>query len=269
MSIEYKLPAVFNSSVANGASNVSSNGSYFEVNLEQPMVIPREAKNVYLTVQAATVWWTVYNVTSANNAIRVIYFDGFITVDQTFTIEQGLYDLEHLNSELSRELFNNNFPADLFLLQPDQTNGTVIIQFNYTGAQVDLTIANNFASLIGFNQRLVPAAQTTTAPQYERSDNQAAFNSIDYFLIHSDLVSRGLRVNNVYNQAIAQVLIDTPPGSQIVSRPDNPPEIPAQELAGEERKILRFWLTDQDNNRVNTQGETFSLRLVIHYTMKA
>jgi hypothetical protein len=114
----------------------------------------------------------------------------------------------------------------------------------------------------------VPAIQTTGV-QYERSDQVASFNPVEFFLLHSSLVSTGLRINNVYNNTIAQVLIDVPPGSQIVSAPFNIPEIPAPELAGSDRKNIRFWLTDNNNNLVNTRSEFFSLRLIIHYSLKS
>jgi hypothetical protein len=98
------------------------------------------------------------------------------------------------------------------------------------------------------------------------SDNVAALNQIDYFLIHSDLVSRGVRINNTYNQTIAQVLITATPGSQIVSTPFNPPHSQAPELIGAKRSRISFWLTDQSNNLVNTNNENWSARLVVRYS---
>ena len=266
--IEYKLPFIFNSSPDSGASNISLDGSSFEVNLDRPIVIPRHAKNCYITVQNATAWWNIYNIVAGiNDQIDVEYFDGFITVQQVLTIEAGLYDLDHLEEELKRELLANGYPSDLFVLIPDQATQKSVIQFNYSGVRLDMTIARNFAAILGFNQRLVPPI-LTTGIQYEKSDNIANFNTIDYLLIHSDLVSRGIRINNQYRNVIAQLLIDVAPGSQIVSTPFNVPSIPANELIGEKRKNIRIYLTDQNSNPVNTQGELFSCRLVIHYSLK-
>lgn len=189
-------------------------------------------------------------------------------MDQTLTIEPGLYDLDHLAAEIQRELLAAGFPEDLFTLVPDQATQKSVIQFNYSGTQLDLSIARNFASILGFNERLVPLAGQTTGVQYEKSDNIANFNTIDYLLIHSDLVSRGIRINDQYRNVIAQLLIDVAPGSQIVSRPFNPPEIPANELIGEKRKNIRIYLTDQNSVPVDTQGEIFSYRLIVHYSLK-
>lgn len=41
------------------------------------------------------------------------------------------------------------------------------------------------------------------------------------------------------------------------------------ELVGNKKNIINVWLTDQDNNRVDTAGEDYSMRLVIYYLMKS
>lgn len=267
--IEYKLPFIFSSSEAAGATNLNSNKSSFEVNLERPIIIPRESKNCYITVQNATAWWNVFNIQAGvNDQLAVEYFDGVLTVNHTLTLDPGLYDLDHLNTEIERELVGVLLPGNLFFFTPDQATQKVVIQFNYTGVQLDFSAVRNFSILLGFDERLVPlGGQTTTAPQYEKGDNIAEFNTVNYLLIHSDLVSRGIRVNDIYNNTIAQILIDQPPGSQLIETPFNPPEIPANELIGEKRRNLRFWITDDNYNDIDTQGEIFSVRLIIHYSL--
>jgi len=266
--IEFKIPYIFNSSAESGAKNISSDGSTFEVELEQPIIIPRDAINCYIKCQNATCWYVFYNIDETNNRIRFTYDDGITIEDETLTIDPGLYDVDHLNAEITRKLSETNMPNDLILLIPSTADQKIVIQFNFTGVQIDLTISNSIREILGFDSRLVPLAPTVSSEQYEKGDRIAEFNNLDYVLLHSDLVSRGIRVNNTYDQTIAQILIDVPAGSQIISAPFNPPEIPSNELIGEKRKTIRFYLTDQDNNFLNTRNETFSCRLVIHYTMK-
>ena len=267
--IEYKLPFIFSSSVNSGAVNISADGSSFEILLDRPLIVPREAKNCYITVQNATAWWNIYNIQlGINDEIDIEYFDGVLTVNFTAVMEPGLYDLDHLTAELGRQFLLNSVPQDLFVLVPDQASQKSVIQFNYSGIQLDFTSGQTFRSLLGFDSRLVPLGGQTTGVQFEKSDIIASFNQIDYLLIHSDLVSRGIQINNTYTNTIAQLLINVAPGSQIVSNPFNPPEIPANELIAEKRKGIRFWLTDQDNNLVDTQGELFSCRLIIHYSLQ-
>lgn len=266
--IEYKLPLLFSSDPASGAENVSPTGGSFSVTLETPLSIPREAHNCYVTCQEASAWWTMFNVVfDVNDQIEVTYDDGGGPATVILTIDPGLYDLDHLSAEVSRELHAATFPDDLFVFVPDTSTGKTVIQFNYALTRIDFTSARNFANLLGFDERLVPLAAVTTGVQYEKGDNIANFNSINYLTITSDIVSRGLATNGKYFGVIAQVLINVPPGSQILSTPFNPPEIPTPELIGESRKRVSFRLTDQNNNQVNTQGEFFTARLVIHYSI--
>lgn len=272
--VEFKLPFIFSSSTASGALNVSPEGSSFGILFDRPLVIPRHAHNCYITVQNATCWWNFFNIfENVNDQIRVYYDDGIIIKDQVLTIDPGLYDLDHLEAEISRLLLAAVFPQDLFVLLPDEATQKIIIQYNYTKTQINFTDAGsprNFRDILGFNDRLVPLI-LNPGPQiltYEKSDNVAQFNNIEYILIHSDLVSRGIKINDRYSNTLAQVLIDKPPGEQLISSPFNPPQIPSKELIGEKRKSLRFWLTDQDNNLLNTNGEQWSLRLVIHYSIR-
>ena len=95
--------------------------------------------------------------------------------------------------------------------------------------------------------------------------NVAQFNTVNSLLIHSDLTTLGIRFNNSYNQSISQVLINVPPGSQIISKPYNPPKVNIQDLAGSTRSNIRFWLTNEKDERVNTNGEYWTARLAIRY----
>lgn len=267
--IEYKLPFIFSSSPDAGAKNISADGSGFEVLLDRPIIIPRDAINCFITVQNSTAWWNVFNIKEGiNDQIDVEYTNLVpITLNFTITVEAGLYDMTHLTEEIGRELLANGVPQDLFTLIPDQATQKSVIQFNYPLTQVDFNIPRNFAEILGFNERLVPLL-VTSGVQFEKSDNIANFNTIDYLLIHSDLVSRGIMINDKYQNVISQLLIDVSPGSQITDSPFNPPNTPTPELVGEKRKNISFWITDQNNVRINTQGELFSVRLIIHYYMK-
>jgi hypothetical protein len=54
-----------------GASNRSDDGSYFEVQLQDGLTVPKDALNVNISVEEATVWWVVPNITSDNDKFYV------------------------------------------------------------------------------------------------------------------------------------------------------------------------------------------------------
>lgn len=362
MMVPEEISMIVSSDPSQGAVNKSPDGSYFEVQLQDGIMIPSDALNINVSVEESTVWWVVPNIiTGVNDKMYLngatagstqtnieMGFDpnntfsltsGFLEIQDgatvnplptgafivgdtfqidtgtlaaqsfeilsiiqdtptvmsynvspnnvsqgggvndfsrirtagpiqgfTITIPQGLYDLAGLNQAIARELETEGARADpdpLITLNPDEATQKVEIRFNYNDVSVDFTQPNTFAEILGFNK--VIYGPYPNAPISILANETAQFNQINYFLIKSDLTNKGIRFNNNYNQTIGQVLIDVPPGSQITSNPRNPAKVNVQELSGATRTNLRFWLTDDKDRRVNTNGEYWSARIVIHY----
>jgi len=262
--IEKKFDMVFSSDPANGAINIRDNGSSFEVAFNEPIMIPQEATNVELRVGNATIWWNVPNVTPGVNDIFQFAFMGGPVI--TANVPEGLYDLVGLQAALRTILINNGVPAAYaaqnFQLIPDNSTQRVIIYLGQAGDTINVGVAASVFQLAGFPFGSPPVTNpplNTTAPE------TASFNQIDYFLIHTDLVTRGIRFNNNYNQTVAQVLINVPPGSQITYEPFNQPVCVAQELAGQHKYQAKFWLTDSRDRSVNTFGEYWTVRCTLSF----
>ena len=260
-----------------GAINVSSDGSQFEIQLDgEGIVIPRDAINVNVSVEESTVWWSIPNIIEGVNDKFYVFGDDDtlpVPVPQLFTvvIPQGLYDLAGLNQALAaglealgaRTVDAGANPLPLVSLTADDATQKVRIRFNYTNAYVDFAPNDTMRDILGYNP--IQYGPYAGAPLSILAPNTAAFNQVNYFLLHSDLVNKGIRFNNSFNQTVAQILINVAPGSQIVSTPFNPAKCNAQELSGSRRTNLRFWLTDDKQRNVNTNGEYFTARIAIHY----
>ncbi len=259
--ITHEIPIIIDSSTAAGALNKSTDGSSFEINLENGIQIPSSASSCTVQVQEASVWWVVPNlITNINDAFSINDGGGpYIGV-----LPQGLYDLNTLQQSMDSAVVAAGGPSGLFQFIADSSTQKVVIRLIGIGVSLDLTGATTFRDLLGFNSQVL--GPTAVAQTDFLGDSQAAFNQIDYFLVHSDLVNRGIRINNTYEQVIAQVLIDVAPGSQIVSTPFNPPKSPSWDLIGSKKKRIRFWLTDNNQNLVNTNNENWSARIIIEYT---
>lgn len=275
MMVRKEISLLVTSDPSQGAVNVSPDGSRFSVQFDDPLTIPKEAVNVQVEVPEALVWWTVPNIITGQNDTFYIFGDddSAVPVPQLFVIqiEQGLYDLTGLNNALqsgleaagARTVDGANNPLPLVSLSPDDATQKVLLRFNYPNVTVDFTQANTPREILGFDSLVY--GPYPGAPLNILAPNVAAFNQVNYFLIQSDLVQRGIRRNNRYNQIITQVNIDVAPGSQIVSTPFNPARTSADELAGTKRNILRFALTDDQNRAVNTNGEYWTARILITY----
>ena len=269
MSIEYQIPLIASSDPNNGASQISQNGSRFSVVFTRPLIVPKQAKYCWLTVENSTVVFNTPNIlVDVNDKMLVTFDDGILMISYNITIPKGLYDLDHLNAAIQQQLSNAGAASDAITLIPDTATQKVVIKFRQF-YQVDFTISQSFREILGFNSRLVPAVHATIDNQYENGDNVAKFNSVLYYLIHSDLCSgHGIRINNVYNDTIQQVPIDVAAGSQISYEPQNLQKIPCPNLIGQSLRELHFWLTDDKNNFVDTLDEVWSCRLNIHYLVK-
>jgi hypothetical protein len=123
------------------------------------------------------------------------------------------------------------------------------------------------SEILGFANRLVPTAPTDDV-QYEIGDIVATFNTTDYFTIGCNLLTNGLRINGTYHQTLCKIPITAAPGSQITYTPKIAPRIPANELIGQRKTSITLWLTDNTLKRVNTNGESFSATLIIHYIVE-
>lgn len=268
MMVSEEINIIVSSDVLNGAKNKSSDGSYFEIHLQEAIEIPKEALSVSLSMQTATIWWNIHNVITGVN--DKLYITGPNTVDVVspfvLTLPSGLYDLNGINQAILRELENAGAkiePTSLIVLSADESIQKVEVRFNYTTVSIDFTPDDTFRDIIGFNTGIV--GPFLDAPFVRLADNVAGFNTTNYFLVHCDLTSTGIRVNDKFTQTIGQVQINTPPGSLINYTPYHVPVISVNELIGSKKNIVRMWLTNDQNLRVNTENENWSAQLVIKY----
>ena len=89
-----------NSDPAGGAEQLTPNNAQFEINLDVPISIPGDAKNATVSVEEATVWNTVANISVGlnNNHFYIIDNDATINV----TIPDGSYGVQDLSAAINR-----------------------------------------------------------------------------------------------------------------------------------------------------------------------
>lgn len=265
---------------ANPNVEVRNQGASFDITLDRPIIIPEHAKDIYLEVKNATIWWSVPNIVEGVNNILTIKFDrGGGAFLETFTLEipTGLYDVTNLSNKIAQLINDLNvdgalmpqIPLDLLKLLSDSAENKIVIEFNYPDTQLDFTVGKSINVILGFNERLVPAGGVTLiVPDFETGDVIAAFNTIDYFLISCpSLANYGLNFNSVYNSLIARVLIDVAPNSQINYDPRQTYLINVDSIAGNVFHALTFNLLDDKGNLVNTRGEEWSVLFTIRYNL--
>lgn len=267
MALPREKSILVSSDPSNGARNVSKDGSSFEIQLEEGINIPKNAENITIQVDEAVIWNVVPNIVEINNTMYITGPDiNDVIQNYILKLPTGLYDLPRLNASILSDLEANGAKIDpnpLISLSPDSATQRVLMRFYYSTVSVDFTQNDTFREILGFNSQIVGPFILT--PVNILADNTAAFNQVNSFLLHSDLTNTGLLINSIYNQTISQILITSKPGSQILHRPLNVLKIDTPELASNNIRFIRIWLTDDKNRPVNTLNEFYTARIVIKY----
>jgi len=270
MSQLYSIPLLFNAKAAPNCI-VSPDGSTMTVTLDDHLGIPFEAKNVTLKVLSSSVWWVTFNIKeNVNDDFKISgpnNTDGKVQT-QTLTVSPGLYDISSLQNTLSILMENANFKTDgedVIQLGANNSTQRVTIRFPYPTSAIDLSIPTAPNELLGWASAVY--GPYNTAPETKDGTSEAKFNTISSFLIKSDIVDNGILHNGKYTGIINEIKITVPPGSQQNQTEIIPMPISAQGLAGSTRKTFQFQLCDQDENPVDTAGESWSVRFVIEYTL--
>lgn len=268
------ITLLLSSDETNGASNKTSDGSEFTVFLDdENIVIPEKAVECNLWVLDAEYFFTFPNIlTGVNDLITVTYLDG---VNPLFTmnlvVDQGLYGITDLNNKL--EILQFNYagfpePSPLFELVGDDATQKALIKYNYAGVRVDLTGAQTFRDLIGFDGGLYPTAGVSAANTFDSAQTSAEFNTLKYVLFSCDLCDNGFANNVKYDYYIARSLITAGIGEQVVYSPTLKMMLPANNLIGKKLSRTRVKLLDDKGNDVNTNNEVYSIHVVIEYVVE-
>lgn len=263
--LEKETAYFFSSDTTVGATQVGNNGSTFAVALNSPIMIPKGAISCEVGVYSAAIWYVNPNISVqlTNNQFR------FTTSNApagtyTITFPDGLYSLSGLNSTLSNLITNLGLPSNLFVLSGDDATQKTIITFLTAGDSVDFTIPNSLRFILGFNSA-VYTAPSNNFNQF--SDNPAAFNTDNSYIISSDLVTTGIPINNQSFGILVNVPITSVPGSQIIYQPAQVVWVDAGELIGQTKQFIRFRLTNQSLSPINTVGETWQFTLSIRWKL--
>ena len=202
---------------------------------------------------------TYYNVTAANNQFSYTTPLGAV---RAFTITPGAYQVADINAYIQSQMSANGdyttTPASgvvnygISVAANINTSRCVITLV--TGYSVNFTIANSIRSLLGFNSEIINAATNT-------SESIIKIQNFSILCINCDLVSNSYL--NSSSSQILRVISNTlvPVGYKIIVEPNNQIFLPIKHLSG--FSDFRVWITDENGNLINFNGETITITLLL------
>jgi hypothetical protein len=245
-----------------GALNVRDQGSRFDIEFSEEIVIPSDAKNINCQLAEGNIWNSVPNISTTLNNNHVLITISGNPID--CVIPNGLYTPSELSSSINF-IVSNAFPAfsGYITLTPEYSTNKVLLNFNANVAMsFDLSVSNSMATLLGFTATNHTNGGVIVS---QRGTSVARFNNINTFLLHSNLVSSGMSYNGQQKQILAAIPISSAPGELILYNPPNPTFIPEQYMNGRRISQLTFYITDEDNNAVDLSAETWLVRVKISW----
>lgn len=231
--------------------------------LSDPIKIPADTKVCQLKVVQADIWNLVSNVSPTEGNKITVDPGGTGLNIKVLTIPTGQYSVAALNAAISNQLVINGLSSTLLTLEGDAPTQKAKFSTDTAGTIISFPTSDSMYKILGFN--FGDSLTLTLAGVFYLAPNIAAFNNINTFLIHTDLVPGGIPVNGTYLGVVAKVPITVASGSLIAYNPPYPIAVNASDLIGARVSDITVWLTSEDGiTRVDTR-ENYSVLLEISF----
>lgn len=226
----------------------------FTISFSPPVPIPG---NWEVALESLSMWYSYYNISSDYNNQSFKYYNG--STWKTITITAGLYTIDDINNFVHAAMkangdtgvdANNN---DVFYisLTPDYNTFKLLITIS-NSYQLDLTLGNLY-QLLGFTSMIVTSTQ-------EGVNNVNITNSINRILLHVDCTFGSYKGTSA-SDVIYSFNADGAPSSLLQIRPYRPIFLPMNKSGFLFQ--VKIYITDQQNRRINLNGEEVSLSLIL------
>jgi len=212
-------------------------------------------KNYVLGLKSYSMWYSWFNVSTDNNNnnFRFSINNGVSFID--VVLADGNYSLNDINTAINTLVVANGGVSGSINFQPNYNTLRVELTLasNY---QVDFTPNNSLRILLGFNQQ-VYTASFTSGPLIPNITN-----SVDAININCSLLnSNNNLVNNTPSQTLYQFVPQTGVGTNLSEQISQITFLPISNSGS--INSMRFFITDQNLNILNLNGENVSLSLVL------
>ena len=229
--------------------------STHEEHLFQPLQTNNKRFQIAITFLSA--YNGICNLTNENNKF---YFTKSITDDNHYimiTIPPGAYEIESLNDEIKRIIFNDeHFTGDTypFFIKPNFSTLGSIIEISNEESAISFKASDSIGSLLGFNK-------ITIYDEYNLSDNPVDILSFDNIFIETD-IAKGMIFKGKRTGIIHNFTMDVDPGYKYIEKFRGS----VQWYMMESKDVISnicFKLKNENGDLVSFNGQSITFRLSI------
>ena len=229
---------------------VSDNKTRFKTRVKPPIQSDKK-KDYEIALINLETYYSFPNIDRSNNSFS--YSPGANEPWVDIIIPEGSYHVEDINEFIQREM-RKNFHYDKV---NDKNN--VEISANTNTLKSEMFLKNNYEvyfkkdksinSLLGFHSKLYTSG-------FHESENMVNIITINSILVNIGIIS-GSYVNGSTQPTIYSFFPDVSPGYKII---ENPHSLLYLAITADTIHSITIWLTDQNGNELNLQGENLSMR---------
>ena len=230
---------------------LSENTCDFTTLFSHPIILDqnKEYEAAFLSLETYN---SIPNITSKNNTF--LYYNG--TSWKTITLEKDAYEIKEINNEIQRQMIvNNDYDKEnnSFYINISHSRLSSVVEITNHNYKVNFNVENSIGPTLGFEKEILSFG-------YNKSPKIVDIMKINSILINTDFI-HGSYVNGDRSQAIHSFFPTVGPGYKIRERPQ--PELIFYPVNCHYINHVRVWLTDQNNELIDLQGERITVRIAI------
>lgn len=232
---------------------LSGNSCDFTTLFEQPIILDQnvEYEAAFLSLDTYN---SIPNITAKNNTFVYSSDNGLNW--KTITLEKDAYEITQINNEIQRQMIINNDYDQInnsLYINISHSRLSAVIEISDPNYKINFDVENSIGMTLGFEKEILSFG-------YNKSSRIVDIMNINSILVNIDFI-HGSYVNGHRSQAIHSFYPNVGPGYKIREIPQ--PELIFYPLTSHYINTVRVWITDQDKNIIDFQGERITIRIVI------
>jgi hypothetical protein len=239
---------------------LSGDTTDFTISFQPPIRLDpkKEYEAAFLSLETYN---SIPNITEKNNTFK--YSIDNASTWKIIKLPVDAYEYTQIADEIHRQMVENND----FKTEEDEAKNAFYINFSICRLsslieitnptyKIDFGVENSLGPTLGFSTEVLSHG-------VHKSPKIVDITNISSILINVDFIEGGY-VNKTYSQAIHNFSPKVGPGYKIFEQPS--PELIFYRVSKDFIPDVRVWLTDQNKNIINLQGERITVRILIKET---